>query len=100
MIQKSAKSAFRVTLPVMAGYLFLGITFGLVCKTAGLAFWVPVLMSYVIYSGALEFAAVPLLCAAFDPLSAFVLGATLSARHLFFAVFYLQKHEKTAESSG
>lgn len=90
---KSIKSAFKTTVPVMAGYLFLGITFGLVSKTSGFEWWVPVLMSVLIYSGALEFAAVPVLSAAFDPIGAFLLGITLSARHLFYGIPMLRKYE-------
>jgi len=54
-----------------------------------------VLMSVVIYSGALEFAAVPLLCAAFNPVGFFLLGVTLSARHLFYGISMLKKYENT-----
>ena len=91
-MKKALQRAFPLTLPVMAGYLFLGVTFGLLCKSEGYATWVPVAMSVIIYSGALEFAAVPLLCSVFDPLSAFVLGVTLSARHLFYGIPLLKKY--------
>ncbi len=86
--------ALRMTLPVMAGYVFLGMTFGLLAKSEGFAWWVPVLMSLVIYSGALEFAAVPLM-GSFDPIGALLLGIMLSARHLFYGIPMLKKYEGT-----
>ena len=73
--------------------MFLGITLGLLMRTEGFAWWVSVLMSAVIYSGALEFAAVPLLGAGFDPVGAFVLGLMLSARHLFYGIPMLKKYK-------
>lgn len=94
---KSLKTALHMTLPVLAGYVFLGITFGLLTQSKGYVWWLPIVMSLVIYSGALEFAAIPILSAAFDPISAFVLGVTLSARHLFYGISMLKKYENTGK---
>ena len=82
-----------ITLPVMTGYVFLGITFGLLMRNSGFDWWIPIIMSLLIYSGALEFAAVPLLGSAFDPVSAFVLGIMLSARHLFYGLSMLNRYK-------
>lgn len=90
---KTLGSSLKITLPVMTGYVFLGITLGLVAKSSGLAWWVPVVMSIVIFSGALEFAAIPILCATFDPVGAFILGVTISARHLFYGIPMLKKYD-------
>jgi len=89
------KIALKHTLPVMAGYLFLGFAFGLLMRTNGFPAWCPVLMSFIIYSGALEFAAVPLLSASFDPIGSFILGLMLSARHLFYGIPMLKKYQNT-----
>ena len=90
---EAIRSAWRHTLPVMAGYVFLGVTFGFLLKAEGFPVWYPVLMSVVIYSGALEFAAIPLLNAPFDPLGSFVMGLMISARHLFYGIPMLKKYE-------
>jgi len=82
-----------MTLPVMAGYVFLGLAFGLVAGTSGLDWWVPVLMSVLIYSGALEFAAVPMLGSVFDPIGSLIFGISLSARHLFYGIPMLKKYD-------
>jgi len=95
---KVIKESFKITVPVMAGYVFLGITFGLVTETSGFSWWIPILMSTVIFSGALEFAAVPILSATFDPFGAFILGITLSARHLFYGIPMLKKYENTGKA--
>lgn len=96
-LRENIKTAFRLTLPVLAGYVFLGVTFGLVAIESGLPWWVPPLMSIAIYSGALEFAAVPVLVSAFDPIGAFLLSLTLSARHLFYGIPMLRRYEKTGK---
>ena len=96
--QKLIKELFRYTLPVMTGYIFLGIAFGLLMRQKGFPVYYPVLMSIIIYSGALEFAAVPILSAPFDPLGSFILGLMLSARHLFYGLPMLKKYKDTAKS--
>lgn len=94
-MKKAFAAAFPLTVPVLAGYLFLGITFGFLMKTGGYPVWYPVFMSLMIYSGALEFAALPLLSAPFDPLGAFIFAFMLSARHLFYGIALLGKYENT-----
>jgi len=92
-MRKALKAAWRHTLPVLAGYVFLGIAFGFLVKTKGFPTWYPILMSIVIYSGALEFAAIPLLSAPFDPIGSFVMGLMISARHLFYGIPLLKKYK-------
>jgi len=95
---REIKLAFQMTLPVLAGYVFLGITFGLLTLNSGLDWWLPIVMSLVIYSGALEFAAIPILTSTFDPISAVLLGITLSARHLFYGIPMLKKYDGVGKS--
>lgn len=87
------KSIFVHTIPVLAGYVFLGIAFGLLTRTKGYPIWYAVIMSIIIFSGALEFAAIPLLGAAFDPIGSFIFGVMLSARHLFYGIPMLKKYK-------
>ncbi len=96
--KKLFKELFKYTLPVMTGYIFLGIAFGLLMRQKGFPMYYPVIMSIIIYSGALEFAAVPILSAPFDPLGSFILGLMLSARHLFYGLPMLQKYKASAKS--
>lgn len=84
--------AFINTVPIMAGYVFLGFAFGLLMKTKGYPGWSPLVMSAIIYSGALEYAAVPILAQPFDPAGALFLGLMLSARHLFYGIPMLKKY--------
>lgn len=88
----------KYTVPVLAGYGFLGFAFGLLLRTQGYSPLLPVVMSLIVFSGALEFAAVPMLSAAFDPISAFVIGIMLSARHLFYGIPMLKKYSGTGKS--
>lgn len=97
-MKKLFKELFKCTLPVMTGYIFLGIAFGLLMRQKGFPIYYPIIMSVIIYSGALEFAAVPILSAPFDPLGSFILGLMLSARHLFYGLPMLKKYQNKGKS--
>lgn len=96
-IKKSIVRAFRLSLPVLAGYLFLGFAFGLLMRSKGFPVGLPIIMSIIIYSGALEFAAVPLLSTFYNPISSFILGLLLSARHLFYGIPMLKKYDRAGK---
>lgn len=90
--------SFKYTIPVLAGYAFLGFAFGLLMRTRGFHPILPIVMSITVFSGALEFAAVPLLGAAFDPISTFVIAIMLSARHLFYGIPMIKKYGVSGKS--
>ena len=68
--------AFKITLPVLFGYLAIGIAFGLVLIEKGYPWWLAPLMSIVIFAGAGQFVAVPLF-AANTPISAILVTELL-----------------------
>lgn len=86
------KAAFPHTIPIMAGFLFLGITYGIYMNVSGFGFIYPVLTSIVIYAGAMEFVTVNLLLGAFDPLQAFIMTIMVNARHIFYGLAMLEKY--------
>lgn len=88
-------SCFPLTIPVMAGYIFLGVTYGLLMRTAGFPFWLPTLTAAVIYTGSMEFLMVEILASSFHPLSAMATAFMVGARHLFYGLAMLQKYGNT-----
>lgn len=94
MTKKSFKAIFSYTIPVLAGYIFLGFAFGLLVRTKGFPIWYPSAMSIIIFSGAAEYAAVPVLSQAFNPLGSFFLSLMISLRHLFYGLPMLKKYTK------
>lgn len=93
--KKALKCAFPHTLPILAGFLFLGITYGIYMNVSGFSFWYPMLMSMTIFAGSMEFVAVNLLLGAFDPLQALAMTLMINARHLFYGISMLDKYRGT-----
>jgi 4-azaleucine resistance transporter AzlC len=88
-LKQALKEAFPLTLPIMAGYVFLGISFGLLATSQSISALLTVIMSLFIYSGATQFTAVNLLIASFDPIGSFLLAVMVSARHIFYGITML-----------
>ena len=88
---KALKAAFPFTIPILAGFLFLGITYGIYMNTSGFSFLYPMAMSLSIYAGSMEFVAVSMLLGAFHPLQAFLMTLMVNARHLFYGLSMLER---------
>lgn len=89
------KAAFPFTIPIFAGFTFLGLTYGIYMNVSGFPFWYPLVMSLTIFAGSMEFVAVNLLLGAFDPVQAFAMALMLGARHLFYGISMLDKFRGT-----
>ncbi len=92
-MKKAFKAAFSYTIPIFAGFLFLGIAYGIYMNASGFPAVYPILMSLLIFAGSMEFVAVNLLLGAFDPLGAFLLTLMVNARHLFYGISMLDKYK-------
>lgn len=84
--------AFPKTLPILAAFLFLGITYGVYMHASGFSFWYPMLIGATVFAGSMEFVAVNLLLGAFSPLQALGLTLMVNARHLFYGLSMLEKY--------
>ncbi len=93
--RRAFAAAFPQTLPILAGFLFLGLTYGIYMNVSGFSFWYPMIMSLVIFAGSVEFVAVNLLLGAFNPLQALAMTLMLNARHLFYGISMLDKYRGT-----
>ena len=100
MKRKALRAAFPHTLPVLTGYAFLGLAYGILMQSAGFPFWYPALISLVVYAGSMQYAAVPLLGAAFDPAGAFFLTLMVNARHLFYGVSMLEPYRAAGKKTA
>ena len=89
------KAAFPHTIPIFAGFLFLGMTYGVYMRTSGFSFWYPMIMSVVIFGGSLEFVATSMLLAPFAPVQVFLMAVMIQARHLFYGISMLQRYKNT-----
>ncbi|MBR3807681.1 MAG: azaleucine resistance protein AzlC [Lachnospiraceae bacterium] len=94
-LKKAFKAAFPHTIPIMTGFLFLGMTYGIYMNVSGFSFLYPMLMSMTIFAGSMEFVTVNMLLGAFHPLEALTMTLMINARHLFYGISMLDKYKGT-----
>ena len=91
-LPNAMKSAFPHTIPVLTGFAFFGIAYGILMSNMGYGWTWALLTSSVVFAGALQFVGIGLLTAAFDPLLAFLIALSVNARHLFYGISMLEKY--------
>ncbi len=90
---KALKAAFPFTIPVMTGYVFLGMGYGILMNNIGYGLGWTVLMSLLIFAGSIQYVSIALFTSAFNPLYTLLLTLMVNARHLFYGVSMLERYK-------
>lgn len=91
----TGKYAFRQSLPVMAGYLVLGMGFGVLLETKGYGVFWALAMSLFIYAGSMQYVAIDLLTGGASLISAALMTLMVNARHLFYGISMIERYRDT-----
>lgn len=89
---RAIRAAFPHTIPVLTGYVFLGIAFGVLLQSQGYGVLWALLMSTCIFAGSMQFVAVGLLAGGFQPLQAALLTLLVNSRHIFYGIAMLDRY--------
>lgn len=90
---KIITDAFIASLPVMAGYLVLGMGFGILLEDKGYnALWA-LLMSVTMFSGSLQYVGVELLASGASVLTTALTTIMVQARHLFYGISLIDTYK-------
>ena len=93
MKKQVAKQAFKTSVPVMAGYIVLGMGFGLLLHNAGYGSGWALLMAVTIYAGTMQYVGVSLLAGGVSLLNAALTTFTVQARHLFYSISLIERYK-------
>lgn len=94
MKRKTALYSFKASLPVMAGYIVLGIGFGILMNAKGYAWYWSFLMSLIVYAGSMQYVAIDLLSSGAGMITFALMTLAVNARHLFYGLTMLGKYKK------
>ncbi len=94
---KAFKAAFPHTIPVLTGFLFLGIAYGILMSSKGYGLGWTVLMSLFAFAGSAQYIAVTFLTTVFNPIYAFLMTLIINARHIFYGISMLDKYRDTGK---
>lgn len=88
------KKAFMATIPVMTGYIVLGIGFGMLLQIRGYGVLWAFTMSFFIYAGSMQYVAVDLITGGVSFFTAAFTTLAVNARHLFYGISMVDKYKK------
>lgn len=91
MDRKTLAAAFPATVPVLMGYLAIGMAFGLMLQTAGYGVGWALLMSLTIYAGSGQYLGVSLLATGAHLSQVAFLTLMINFRHLVYGLSMLEK---------
>lgn len=95
---QALKAAFPLTLPVMAGFSFLGIAYGILMASKGYGVLWAISMSTFVFAGSAQYLAVTFLTIPFHPLQALLLTLLVNSRHLFYGLSLLDKYRNAGRA--
>ena len=85
-LKKTLREAFVSTTPVMAGYIVLGMGFGILLRTKGYGPVWAFCMSAFIYAGSMQYLTIDLLTGGASLITAALTTLLVNARHLFYGI--------------
>jgi 4-azaleucine resistance transporter AzlC len=88
---QALRYAFVQTVPVLFGYVFLGLAFGLLLQRAGYSFLWALLISTIVYAGSMQFVLISVLAGGIGLLPVALLTLSINSRHIFYGLSFLQK---------
>ncbi|MEE0097499.1 MAG: AzlC family ABC transporter permease, partial [Oscillospiraceae bacterium] len=93
MEKKTIGAALRASLPVMAGYIVLGMGFGVLLADKGYSWLWALLMSATIYAGSMQYAALDLISGGASLITCGLMTLMINARHFFYGLSMLDKYQ-------
>lgn len=94
-MKKAFKKALPYTIPVIIGYIFLGVTYGIMVSQTGLNPIFAPLMSLTIYAGSMQFVILPLLKTDISIIAIIVLTLSVNIRMMFYGVSLIKEYKSS-----
>lgn len=83
------KQAFKLSLPIFFGYLFLGIAFAILMLEQGFSGWWAIFSSIVVYAGSMQFALVSFLSSGMGLPMIALMTLLINARMMFYGISFI-----------
>ncbi len=99
-MKKTIRMALKDSIPVMSGYVVIGITFGILLKKAGYGIIWALLCSIFVYAGSMQFVLITLLTSGASLISVALTTLTVNARHLFYGLSMIEKYQSLGKAKN
>ena len=88
---RAFRRAFPYTIPVMTGYLFIGMAFGVMLQEKGYNFLWAMFMSLVCYAGSAQYLAVNFFAPGVSLIQVIFMEFMLNIRHIFYGLSLIER---------
>ena len=93
----AVKKAFIRSVPVMAGYIVLGMGFGILLRNAGYGVLWAFAMSTFIYAGSMQYVGINLISGGASVITTVLTTIMVNARHLFYSISMIDKYKNAGK---
>ena len=87
------RKAFFASIPVMTGYIVLGIGFGMLLQIRGYGVLWALAMSIFIFAGSMQYVAIDLITGGVSLITIALTTLAVNARHLFYGISMVDKYK-------
>ena len=87
------RQAFYKSLPILAGYIILGIGFGILLRNAGYGVLWALAMSCLIFAGSMQYVGVGLIAGSASVITTILTTVMVNARHLFYSISMIERYK-------
>ncbi|MBO7363117.1 MAG: AzlC family ABC transporter permease [Lachnospiraceae bacterium] len=94
---EAVKKAFIRSVPVMAGYIVLGMGFGILLRNAGYGALWAFAMSTFIYAGSMQYVGINLISGGASVITTVLTTIMVNARHLFYSISMIDKYKNAGK---
>ena len=91
------RTALRDTIPVLTGYLVLGMGFGIIMDANGYGLIWTAAMSIFVFAGSMQYAAIGLMTGGASLLTVALTTFAVNCRHLFYGISMIDKYKNAGK---
>ena len=88
------KIALRESLPILLSYVFIAIAFGITMSDAGYPWYLSLLSSVAVYTGAFQFVLVSLMAGGASLMTVAVTALLMNSRQSFYSITFLKEFKQ------
>ncbi len=92
--KKTWKLAFMKSLPIMCSYFFLGAAYGIMMEEVGFPWYVALLVSMTVYTGAFQFVLITFLSTGASLLTIAITALLMNSRQSFYSLTFLNDFKR------
>ncbi|MGF6375306.1 4-azaleucine resistance transporter AzlC [Clostridiales Family XIII bacterium PM5-7] len=92
------KFAFNRTIPILLGYVVMGIAFGILLQQAGFNWLWALFISLIVYAGSMQFVMISFLDGGLSLASVALMTLSVNSRHMFYGISFIEKFKSMGKA--